>query len=153
MGFRYSVSLLPAIQATELLILTLTGLFPAEHTSLSWTHNRTCWTPASGSSVLILLTEPETNQAIPQLAHNFAALPAILDVVNDPGHRKGKFVHDRIQKLFLVYVTFVGSAAQPIPPQPLSMMMNITQRPIVATYTIVLIVATKLDTQHLILLF
>ena len=114
---------------------------------------RTCGTPASGSSVLILLTEPETNQAIPQLAHNFAALPAILDVVDDPGHRKGKFVHDRIQKLFPVYVTFVGSAAQPIPPQPLSMMMNITQRPIVATYTIVLIVATKLDTQHLILLF
>jgi hypothetical protein len=87
------------------------------------------------------------------LAHNFAALPAILDVVDDPGHRKGKFVHDRIQKLFPVNVTFVGSAAQPIPPQPLSMMMNITQRPIVATYTIVLIVATKLDTQHLILLF
>ena len=33
---------------------------------------RTCGTPASGSSVLILLTEPETNQAIPQLAHNYA---------------------------------------------------------------------------------
>jgi len=41
MGFKYSVSLLPAIQATGLLILTLAGLTPAEHTSLSWTHN---WT-------------------------------------------------------------------------------------------------------------
>jgi hypothetical protein len=41
MGFRYSVSLLPAIQATGLLILTLASLTPAEHTSLSWTHNRT----------------------------------------------------------------------------------------------------------------
>ena len=41
MGFRYSVPLLPAIQATELLILTLAGLTPAEHPSLRWTHNRT----------------------------------------------------------------------------------------------------------------
>lgn len=45
MGFRYSVSLLPAIQATEFLILTLAGLTPAEHTSLSWTHNRTSGFP------------------------------------------------------------------------------------------------------------
>ena len=35
MGFRYSVSFLPAIQATGLLILTLAGLTPAEHASLS----------------------------------------------------------------------------------------------------------------------
>jgi hypothetical protein len=41
MGFRYSVSLLPAIQATGLLFLTLAGLTPAEHTYLTWTHNRT----------------------------------------------------------------------------------------------------------------
>ena len=41
MGFRYSVSLLPAIQATGLLILTLASLTPAEHTSLNWTHIRT----------------------------------------------------------------------------------------------------------------
>jgi hypothetical protein len=33
------VSLLSAIQATGFLAFTLTGLFPAEHTSLSWTHN------------------------------------------------------------------------------------------------------------------
>ena len=42
MGFRSSVSLIPAIQATGLLIFTLTGLIPAEHASLSWTHNRIC---------------------------------------------------------------------------------------------------------------
>ncbi|MCY4514208.1 MAG: hypothetical protein OXC69_03575, partial [Candidatus Tectomicrobia bacterium] len=33
-----SVSLLPAIQATGLLILTPVGLTPTEQTSLSWTH-------------------------------------------------------------------------------------------------------------------
>jgi len=38
-GFRDLVTLLPAIQATGLLALTLTGLTPAEHTSLSWTYN------------------------------------------------------------------------------------------------------------------
>jgi len=37
--FRGSVTLLSAIQATGLLALTLTGLTPAEHTSLSWTYN------------------------------------------------------------------------------------------------------------------
>ena len=38
-GFRDLVTLLSAIQATGLLAFTLTGLSPAEHTSLSWTHN------------------------------------------------------------------------------------------------------------------
>ena len=42
MGFRESVSLLPAIQATRLLTPPLAGLSPAEHASLCWTHNRTC---------------------------------------------------------------------------------------------------------------
>ena len=37
--FRDLVTLLPAIQATGFLALTLTGLTPAEHTSLSWTYN------------------------------------------------------------------------------------------------------------------
>ena len=49
MGFRYSVSLLPAIQATGLLILTLASLTPAEHTSLNCTHNR-----AYGSRIPLL---------------------------------------------------------------------------------------------------
>ena len=37
--FRDLVTLLPAIQATGLLTFTLTGLSPAEHTSLIWTYN------------------------------------------------------------------------------------------------------------------
>jgi len=36
--FSNSVTLLAAIQATGLLAFALTGLTPAEHTSLSWTH-------------------------------------------------------------------------------------------------------------------
>ena len=40
-GFRASVSLLPAIQATGLLTSTPAGLSPAEQASLRWTHNRT----------------------------------------------------------------------------------------------------------------
>jgi hypothetical protein len=39
MGFRYSVSLLPAIQATGALALTLARLTLAEHASLRWTNN------------------------------------------------------------------------------------------------------------------
>src|SRR5262245_54668226 len=39
MGFRASVSLRPAIQATRLLALAPTGLTPAEHVCLRWTHD------------------------------------------------------------------------------------------------------------------
>ena len=48
MGFRVLVSLHPAIQATGRLTFAPAGLIPAEHTSLRWTHNRTCSFPASG---------------------------------------------------------------------------------------------------------
>jgi len=41
MGFRVSVSLHPAIQATGRLTFAPAGLIPAEHTSLRWTHKRT----------------------------------------------------------------------------------------------------------------
>ena len=41
MGFKYSVSLLPAIQATGPLALTLARLTLAEHASLGWTHDHT----------------------------------------------------------------------------------------------------------------
>jgi hypothetical protein len=41
MGFRASVSLHPAIQATGRPDFTPAGLIPAEHTSLRWTHKRT----------------------------------------------------------------------------------------------------------------
>ena len=41
MGFKVSVSLHPAIQATGPLTFAPAGLIPAEHTSLRWTHKRT----------------------------------------------------------------------------------------------------------------
>jgi len=52
MGFRYSVSLLPAIQAMGLLAFTPAGLTPAEHASLLWTHNRTFSFPESGFLII-----------------------------------------------------------------------------------------------------
>src|SRR5262249_42568608 len=48
-GFRVLVSRHSAIQTTGLLTLAPAGLSPAEHTSIRWTHNRTCRFPASGS--------------------------------------------------------------------------------------------------------
>jgi len=72
---------------------------------------RTCGTTASGSSILILLTKPETDQAVPRLAHNFAALLAVLDGVDDPWFWKEKFVNDRVKELFPVNVAFVRSTA------------------------------------------
>ena len=49
-GFRISVSLHPAILATGLLAFTPTGLSPAEHASLRWTHIPACGSLAPGSS-------------------------------------------------------------------------------------------------------
>ena len=51
MGFRVSVSLHPAIQATGRLTFTPAGLIPAEHTSLRWTHKRTQNLPLAGCSL------------------------------------------------------------------------------------------------------
>jgi hypothetical protein len=98
------------------------------------------------------LTEPETNQAVPRLAHNFAAPQTISGIGDDPGHWKAKFVHNGIYELFPVNIAFVGSAAQPIPPKLHSPMKNTAQRPIVPNYTVVPIVTTELDFQHIILL-
>jgi hypothetical protein len=47
-GFRNSVSLLSAIQATRLLTFASVGLSPTEHSSLSWTHFRTAGFPQYG---------------------------------------------------------------------------------------------------------
>jgi hypothetical protein len=47
-GFRHSVSLLSAIQATRLLTFASVGLSPTEHSSLSWTHSRTVSFPQYG---------------------------------------------------------------------------------------------------------
>jgi hypothetical protein len=52
MGFRYSVSLLSAIQATGLPAFTPAGLTPAEHASLLWTHNRTVGFPEYGFPII-----------------------------------------------------------------------------------------------------
>jgi hypothetical protein len=49
MGFRVSVSLHPAIQATGRLTFAPAGLIPAEHTSLHWTHKRTQSTRTAGA--------------------------------------------------------------------------------------------------------
>jgi hypothetical protein len=50
-GFRNSVSLLSAIQATRLLTFASVGLSPTEHSSLSWTHFRTAGFPQYGWKV------------------------------------------------------------------------------------------------------
>ncbi len=63
MGFRVSVSLHPAIQATELLTFTLAGLTPTEHTSLSWTHNRD-----------VPIRRPWMNLVQSEVHHQFALL-------------------------------------------------------------------------------
>src|ERR1700720_1104469 len=47
-GFGNSVSLLFAIQATRLLTFASVGLFPTEHSSLSWTKFRTAGFPRYG---------------------------------------------------------------------------------------------------------
>jgi len=47
-GFRNSVSLLFAIQATRLLTFASVGLSPTEHSSLSWTHFRKAGFPRYG---------------------------------------------------------------------------------------------------------
>ena len=47
-GFRNSVSLLSAIQATRLLTFASVGLSPTEHSSLSWTHFRKAGFPRYG---------------------------------------------------------------------------------------------------------
>jgi len=51
MGFRVSVSLYPATQATGLMAFIPVGLSPTEHTSLCWTHSRTVGFPESGSDL------------------------------------------------------------------------------------------------------
>ena len=48
-GFRDSVSLHSAIQATRLLTVTSVGLPPTEHTSFCWTRFRTAGFPRYGS--------------------------------------------------------------------------------------------------------
>ena len=106
---------------------------------------RTCGTPASGSSVLILSTKSETIRTQLRLAHNIAALLAILDGVDDPGLWEGKFVHDRVKELLPVNVAFVGSTTQPVSPVSPRTMQNDAKSAVISAYTIIMIVATELD--------
>ena len=73
MGFRASVSLLPAIQATELLALAPAGLSPAERASLCWTHDHVSRFRTNG-----------TPARFPGLDRQFSA-PFVLDRVFTPG--------------------------------------------------------------------
>ena len=71
MGFRVLVSLHPAIQATGRLTLAPAGLPPAEHTSLHWTHNRTC---TSRFIRLPMFDRWQTSRR-PDLVHGLLLLP------------------------------------------------------------------------------
>ena len=92
-GFRNSVSLLPAIQATGLLIVTPVGLSPTEQASLRWTHFRTSGFPtvrlqAAGTSQLG--TEPSAGP--PGLRPTLPCSrtgPALTPSVDDPARRRG----------------------------------------------------------------
>ena len=76
MGFRVLVSLHPAIQATGRLTLAPAGFHPAEHTSLHWTHNRTCRSPASGSRTrLHALLSHATPSAVSEHSLEFIGCP------------------------------------------------------------------------------
>ena len=60
-GFRNSVSFLPAIQATGFLTLTPVGLFPTEHASLCWTRG--------------FLFLPHRLRRLPSPTHSVASCP------------------------------------------------------------------------------
>ena len=47
-GFRNSLSFLPATQATRLLTIASVGLTPTDHASLCWTHPSLCAVYPSG---------------------------------------------------------------------------------------------------------
>ena len=78
MGFRQSVSLIPSIQATGLLILTLAGLSPAEHASHSWTHIRTWTIRPYGSSA-------DTSHEVPQMFTTPLAWETLTITLKSPG--------------------------------------------------------------------
>jgi len=69
-GFKNSVSFLPAIQATGLLIVTPVGLSPTEHASLRWTYVRTCTSPRSiAGGISPVMSRRETRRYRPYRAH------------------------------------------------------------------------------------
>ena len=77
---------------------------------------------------------------------------ARLDVVNDPGFWKRKFLPYGLDKLLPVHVAFVAPPAQPVSPSTLGMLEDACKRLEVATYTIVLVMATQFRTECPVLL-
>src|SRR5664280_3530409 len=88
MGFRVLVSLHPAIQATGRLTLAPAGLPPAEHTSLHWTHNRTCSFPASGFPTGFIIKH---TAAPPPAGGDGTALEELMRAVRPKGGEPVKF--------------------------------------------------------------
>ena len=87
------------------------------------------------------------------LAHNFAAPQTSLAVVVDPRLGKCKFVKNRVYILFPVYVAFVGSSTQPVPPISSRLVEYLAKQPDVTDNAVVLIVTTEFNAQHFVLLF
>ena len=87
------------------------------------------------------------------LAHNFATLQTSLAVVVDSGFGKRKFVKDRVHILSPVYVAFMGSSTQPVPPISSRLVDNLAKQPDVTNNAVVLIVTTEFNAQHFVLLF
>jgi hypothetical protein len=67
---------------------------------------------------------------------------ALLDVVTDPGLWKREVIPYGIDKLLPAYVALVAASAQPISPSPLRMREDDFAHLEIATYTIVLVIAT-----------
>ena len=87
-----------------------------------------------------------------RLAHNFATLQTSLAVVVDSGFGKRKFVKNRVYIFSPVYVAFVGSSTQPVPPISSCLVDNFAKQPDITNNPVVLIVTTEFNAQHLVLL-
>ena len=81
-------------------------------------------------------------------------LPSLarLDVVNDPGLWKRKFLPYGLDKLLPVHLALVAPPAQPVSPSMLGMLEDDFKPLEVATYPIVLVVATQFRTECPVLL-
>ena len=99
-GVRNSVSLLPAIQATGLLIVAPAGLSPAEQASLRWTHNPAGRFPAPGSDVplpnLFLL---RAHAAVRSLREELRAQGRRIDAQGERLAAQGKDLGEQLGRL------------------------------------------------------
>ena len=66
--------------------------------------------------------------------------------MNDPGFREWQLTMHSIDTLLPGDVAFVAAPAQPVLPRPLGMLENDFEHLAVATYTIVLVIATQFQT-------